>query len=137
MMDVDVGTIIDRINEVREDTGITYQQIADASGVPRTTVSRILHGETPNPTSKNLHDIARAVGCRIVPPPEPDAQMDEAEYLRLVTQIYDRRNQELRCMYNALLAQKQRWLVGSITAIVILVALVISLAITVVILLLK
>ena len=134
---MDAEMIVDRINEVREDTGITYQQIADASGVPRTTVSRILHGETPNPTSKNLHDIARAVGCRITPPPDPDAQMDEVEYLRLVNQIYDRRNQELRCMYNALLAQKHRWLLCSIATIAVLAALVISLAITVVALVLR
>lgn len=134
---MDVETLVDRINEVREDTGITYQQIADASGVPRTTVSRILHKDTPNPTSKNLHDIARAVGCQIVPPPPDDAQVDEIAYLRLVNQNAERRNQELRCLYNTLLAQKHRWLVCSITAIAILSTLVTGLTIAVVILLLR
>lgn len=134
---MDVEMIVNRINEMREETGITYQQIADASGVPRTTVSRILHGDTPNPTSKNLHDIARAVGCRITQPPEADEKMDGVEYLRLVNQIYDLRNQELRCMYNALLAQKHRWLVFSIAAVAVLVALVISLEIAVVVLALR
>lgn len=134
---MDVETLVDRINEVREDTGITYQQIADASGVPRTTVSRILHGDTPNPTSKNLHDIARAVGCQIVPPPPDDAQVDEVAYLRLVNQNAERRNQELRCLYNSLLAQKHRWLVCSITVIAILSTMVTCLIIAVVILLLR
>lgn len=134
---MDVEALVDRINEVREDTGITYQQIADASGVPRSTVSRILHGETPNPTSKNLHDIARAVGCQIVPPPPEDAQVDEVVYLQLVNQNAEKRNQELRCLYNSMMAQKHRWLVCSITINAVLVTLVIGLTLAVVILLLR
>ena len=136
---MDVEELVDRINEVREDTGITYQQIADASGVPRTTVSRILHGDTPNPTIKNLHDIARAVGCQIVPPPPPpdDLQTDEVDYLHLVNENAEKRNREQRCLYNTLLAQKHRWLVCSITIIAVLVTLVIGLTLAVVILLLR
>lgn len=135
---MDVEELVDRINEVREDTGITYQQIADASGVPRTTVSRILHGDTPNPTSKNLYDIALAVGCQIVPPPPPDdLQTDEMDYLHLVNDNAEKRNREQRCLYNTLLAQKHRWLVCSITIIAVLVTLVIGLTLAVVILLLR
>ena len=138
---MNVEMIVDRINEVREETGVTYQQIADASGVPRTTVSRILHGQTPNPTSKNLHDIARAVGCQIAtPPPEEipeDPPAENVAYLQLVNKNAERRNQELRCMYNALLAQKHRWLVWSITVIAVLAALVIGLTIAIVLLVLR
>lgn len=134
---MNVEMIVDRINEVREETGVTYQQIADASGVPRTTVSRILHGQTPNPTSKNLYDIARAVGCQIATPPQEETPVDDMAYLRLVNQNAERRNQELRCMYNALLAQKHRWLVWSITVIAVLAALVIGLTIAIVLLVLR
>ena len=64
---MDVMAIIDGILERKEEVGMTYQQIADASGVPRTTVTRILQKQTPNPSVKNIADIAVAVGYEIDP----------------------------------------------------------------------
>lgn len=134
---MDVETMIDQINQVRIETGITYQQIADASGVPRSTVSRILHGETPTPTSKNLHDIARAVGCQILWPPQTEPTTDEVEIIQIVVKTEERRTQEMRCMYNAMLAQKHRWLVCCITIISALVLLLVFLTAAVLVLALR
>lgn len=134
---MDVETIIDQINQVRRETNITYQQIADASGVPRSTVSRILHGETPNPTSKNLHDIARAVGCQILWPPQTDTATDEADIVQIITQAEERRTQEIRCLYNTMLAQKHRWLVCSVTLISVLLLLLMFMTAAVLVLALR
>lgn len=134
---MDVETIIDQINQVRMETNITYQQIADASGVPRSTVSRILHGETPNPTSKNLHDIARAVGCQILWPPQAEPTTDEVGAIQIVTQTEERHTQEIRCLYNAMLAKTHRWLVCSVTTISVLLLLLVFLTAAVLVLALR
>ena len=64
---MDISAIIDGILECREETGMTYQQIADRADVPKSTVTRILRKETPNPSMKTLADIAMAVGYEIEP----------------------------------------------------------------------
>lgn len=64
---MDVSAIIDGILECKEETGMTFQQIADRSNVPKSTVTRILRRETPNPSMKTLADIAVAVGYEIDP----------------------------------------------------------------------
>ena len=150
---MDVKAIVDRINEIRRERRLTYELISIASGVPRPTVSRILRGKTQNPTSQNLYAIAKAVGYQIdtqqlepdtlaaEPLTEPPAELpaDDMAYLLLVNQnkSAERRNRDQQCMYNALLAQKHRWLVCSITTIAILATLVTGLTIAVVILLLR
>jgi len=40
---------------------LTPQQIADASGVPLSTVSRLLSGQTDNPTFQNVADVVKAI----------------------------------------------------------------------------
>ena len=64
---MDVSAIIDGILQCKEETGMTMQQIADRANVPKSTVTRILRKETPNPSMKNLADIAVAVGYEIDP----------------------------------------------------------------------
>ena len=134
---MDVETIIDQINQVRRETNITYQQIADASGVPRSTVIRILRGETPNPTSKNLHDISRAVGCQILWPPQTGPSTGGADIVQIITQAEERRTQEIRCLYNAMLAKTHRWLVCSVTTISVLLLLLMFMTAAVLVLALR
>jgi transcriptional regulator with XRE-family HTH domain len=64
---MDVNAVIDGILECKEETGMTFQQIADRSNVPKSTVTRVLRKETPNPSMKTLADIAIAVGYEIDP----------------------------------------------------------------------
>ena len=64
---MDVSAIIDGILECKEETGMTFQQIADRADVPKSTVTRVLRKETPNPSMKTLADIAVAVGYEIEP----------------------------------------------------------------------
>lgn len=64
---MDVSAVIDGILECKEESGMTFQQIADRSNVPKSTVTRVLRKETPNPSMKTLADIAVAVGYEIDP----------------------------------------------------------------------
>ena len=64
---IDVSAIIDGILECKEESGMTMQQIADRANQPKSTVTRILRKETPNPSMKTLADIAVAVGYEIDP----------------------------------------------------------------------
>ena len=64
---MDVSAIIDGILECKEENGMTMQQIADRANQPKSTVTRILRKETPNPSMRTLADIAVAVGYEIDP----------------------------------------------------------------------
>lgn len=50
------------VRGLKTETGMTTQQIAEASHVPQGTVSHILNGETQNPTFANVADIVYALG---------------------------------------------------------------------------
>lgn len=64
---MDVSAVIDGIIDKKAEAGMTNQQIADASRVPRTTINRILSKQTPNPSMQTVMDIAHAVGYVIEP----------------------------------------------------------------------
>lgn len=52
----------DALKKQKEKSKLTNQQISDKSGIPTTTVHRILSGETENPTFQNIRDIVIAMG---------------------------------------------------------------------------
>ena len=59
---MEVSMIIDGINARKAAVQMTNQQIADASGVPKPTVDRILRKSTDNPSIHSVMAIAKAVG---------------------------------------------------------------------------
>ena len=75
---MDISAVIDGINECREAEGITYQQLADRANQPKSTVTRILRKETPNPSMKTLADIAAAVGY-VLDPVKPSSLKDSTK----------------------------------------------------------
>lgn len=52
---------IDYLNELKEKLSITNDQLAQMSGVPESTVSRILNGTTDNPNFQTIVDIVRTL----------------------------------------------------------------------------
>jgi len=50
------------IDDLRKASGMTYQQIAEQSGIPSGTVSRILAGQTKDPSYITLSSIIVAMG---------------------------------------------------------------------------
>lgn len=53
--------ICDKLSEAKKRRGLTNQQLADLSGVPVTTVNRILAGTTENPGWQTVLDMATAL----------------------------------------------------------------------------
>lgn len=105
---MDVSEIIDGINRKKDELGITNQVIADSSGVPKSTVDRILRKETPNPGAQNILDMATAVGYRIGGEIQrPDFPNDE-KMVEYVMQLNDDRIARMRAAHNQVLAEKDR-----------------------------
>lgn len=109
---MEVMHIIDGINAKKNALAMTNQQIADASGVPKSTVDRVLRKDTENPTMKVILDIARAVGYEFgtpaavqVTPPDQDSQ-----YVRHIITMYEDRLAAMERSYNLVTAEKNRWI---------------------------
>lgn len=54
--------MIDRLKVMKEKSGMTYQDIAKASNIPESTVTRIFSGKTLNPTITTVEAIVSAMG---------------------------------------------------------------------------
>ena len=52
---------LERLRALKDKSGMSTKQIADKSGIPESTITRILSGKTPNPTVISVMDIIRAM----------------------------------------------------------------------------
>lgn len=52
----------DRLMKMKKDSGKSTQQISDETGVPASTITRILNGQTEEPTFANIAKIVKAIG---------------------------------------------------------------------------
>lgn len=117
-----IDGIIAKINEI----GITRQQLSDASGVPKSTIDRILRKETPNPSLQTVLDLAAAVGYTFGNHPEqpeaiPAASVKDPMVSHLISvyenrgRAYEERIKRITAHFNMLLAEKNRWIRLSLT----------------------
>lgn len=125
--------IIDGIIARKNTIGMTNQQLSDASGVPKTTIDRILRKETANPSMQTILDLAAAVGYSFSNHPEqlpatPQEIGINDPMVQHLINVYENRgrNYEERIKrttshFNMLLAEKNRWLKFSLTMNVILI----------------
>lgn len=128
--------ILDGIIERKREMNLTSQQIADASGVPKSTVDRILRKETPNPTLQTVLDLAAAVGYSFsnireeAPAAPADVSIKDPMVRHLITvyenrgRAYEERIKADTAHFNRLLAEKNRWLKFSMSVNLILVVFV-------------
>lgn len=109
---MEVFSIIDGINARKTAIGMTNQQIADASNVPKSTVDRVLRKATPNPTMQVIMDIAGAVGYDFgaqIAAPAPDDTHDSL-YIRHIISMYEAQLAAQERQYNLVTAEKNRWI---------------------------
>ena len=113
---MDINAVIDGIQERRVEAGLTYQQVADASGVPKSTVNRILLKQTPNPSIKTLADLAAAVGYDL-DPAKPAVMKDHTKdsyiiFLQESLAVKDRQHEkektQMEARHNRAIAEKNR-----------------------------
>ena len=136
-----VTDIVDGIIQKKRAIGMTNQQLSDASGVPKTTIDRILRYETPNPTMQTILDLAAAVGYTISNHPEKPSPIPEqskvsdpmTQYMishyeqEIVT--YEERLKRTLSHFNMLLAEKNRWLRFSLVMNIIFITFLVGLLI--------
>lgn len=135
---MNVNDIIDGIIAKKSELGMTSQQLADASNVPKSTVDRILRKGTENPSLQTVLDLAGAVGyqfgeaVRKPLAPVPDGDKDSNPYLQHIIAMYERQLSDketahsnevakLERHYNLVTSEKNRWItiLGIITAILV------------------
>ncbi|MBQ3335533.1 MAG: helix-turn-helix domain-containing protein [Eubacteriaceae bacterium] len=78
----------DNIKAIKKQKGLTNKDLAEISGVPLNTLSKILCGMTTNPTINTLMALANALDCKIWEFFEPDESDDvycSAEERDLIT----------------------------------------------------
>lgn len=56
---------LEKLQALKEQRKLTYNEIAQLSNIPETTVTRILNGRTQNPTLDNVIPIAIALGVSL------------------------------------------------------------------------
>mgnify|MGYP002522110399 CR=1 FL=1 len=57
--------VSEKLNELRKKKGLTNQQIADTCNLPLSTVTKVMSGETKDPTLTTLKAIADALGVTL------------------------------------------------------------------------
>ena len=111
-MVLNVCDIIDGINAKKNAVGMTNQQVSDASGVPKSTVDRVLSKRTENPTMQVILDIAGAVGYEMGGASRPGSAEDctDNPYVREIISMYKHQIADLKLQHNRVTAEKDRWI---------------------------
>lgn len=109
---------IEYLRALKEQSGLTEEQIADLSGVPKGTVTRILVGRTDNPGYQNVADIVKAL----------HGSLDAMEMIQSEEKAHTETETEskLILLYREIIRNKDKWInvlavcVGVLVAIFIL-----------------
>lgn len=100
---------LEYIRQLKKEKKMTSQQISDISGVPKSTIDKILVGSSKDPKLETLRAIANALGCRIedfldnpLPAKTPVEQSDyylSDEVSKMAQEIYE--SPELHILFDA------------------------------------
>lgn len=99
-----VAELIQDISKRKAEMGITNQMLSDASGVPKTTVDRILRGDTPNPSMQTVLDMAYVVGYRLV----NDNDTSNRPINSQLVEALERESRLKTIQHNLIMAEKDR-----------------------------
>lgn len=82
--------IIHKLKEMKKESKLTSQQLSALSGVPASTITRIMSGDTVNPQFQTIVDLVRAMGGSLdefcdIPPKIIPAEQVEAPTSELIT----------------------------------------------------
>lgn len=110
-----------RLTKLKEKSGLTIQQISDKSGVAVSTVSRILSGETDNPSYRHVADMVIAMG----------GSLDELEGIEhhYDTHTHEKHHEKVLGLYERSIAQKNRWIKTLFIALVAFVSVFVAIVI--------
>lgn len=112
--------MVDRLRELKENAKMTVQQIADKSGVPVSTVSRILSGETANPQFQTVCDIISAMGGSVdefIGISKVDKNCDFLSTEKVLRQVIEDKNKTIK--------HKNRWIYALVAMLIFVFAAVV------------
>ena len=90
-----------RLTKLKEKSGLTIQQISDKSGVPVSTISRILNGETDNPSYRHVADLVIAMG----------GSLDELEGIEHhQTHSQEKHHEKITTLYERMIERQRRYI---------------------------
>lgn len=87
--------ILSKMQALKDETKMTYQDIADKSGVPISTVKRIFSGRTPDPGVTTVIAIVEAMGgtaddIQSTPPDSDDGEYISPKSIEQLCAVYER-----------------------------------------------
>ena len=95
---------IEYLLKLKAEKNLTNEQIAELSGIPTSTLARILNGRTDNPCFNAVVDIVRAL----------DGSVDAMEYLRREEggdgESADDTDKRIIALYRETIRTKNRWI---------------------------
>ena len=108
----------DNLKELKKKTGKTTKQIADLSGLPESTVTRMFSGEMGMPLASNLYRVVRAMGGSLddilsdtymfVAPPDIIDAKKNADIVEAERAMTLAENEMLKAQNAALTAENER-----------------------------
>ena len=54
------------LKKLKDESKLTTKQISEKSGIPESTISRILSGQTDNPSFDSIYAIVKAMGVPLI-----------------------------------------------------------------------
>lgn len=114
----------EKLVEMKKASGLNTQQIADKSGVPASTITRMLNGQTDDPSFSNVAKVVLAMGGSL------DELVGIKPKVVTVTEIKTvPTDDRLIDLYERAIASKNRWIRWLFTVLLILVAFLIGILI--------
>ncbi len=94
---------------LKDKSGMTTKEIAEKSGVPESTITRIFSGKTPNPTIISVMDIIRAMGGKASDVFDDNAQVNtQPKVPQVVLTDMEKKNLEIVELYKGIIESKDK-----------------------------
>jgi transcriptional regulator with XRE-family HTH domain len=98
-----------KLSEMKKQSGMSTQQIADKSGVPASTITRMLSGQTEEPNFSNVVNVVKAMGGSLdelvgIPPKtvtvtETKTVHEDERLINLYERTISSKNKWLTCLF--------------------------------------
>ncbi len=100
---------LERLRVLKDKSGMSAKEIADKSGIPESTVTRILSGKTPNPTIISVMDIIKAMGGKASDVFDDNAQVNTLPKVpQAVVNDIEKKNTEVIELYERIIKSKDK-----------------------------
>lgn len=80
---------LELVSKLKQERGMTSEDLARLSGVPLGTLNKILNGQTKNPSLETVFALAHALGCSVDDFDDTDAAKNDSPITGLPEEIQD------------------------------------------------